>query len=175
MPKIIADLRENILLQARALLLQGGFESLTMRTVASACNVAVGTVYNYFPSKEMLVAGIMLQDWQHALHTMREHSAAATSALDGLRCITIGLIDFWSIYRTTWQRYTESGHAAPLYGAYRHQLLLQLEDLIRPLLLRFHCSGETALPGFLAETLLSAAREGKQRFDEIAPILIRLL
>lgn len=175
MPKIIADLRDNILLQARTLLLKGGFEALTMRAVASGCKVAVGTVYNYFPSKEMLAASVMLQDWQSALQTMRSSSENAAAALEGLRCVASGLTSFWDIYRETWQGYTESGHTVPLYGAYRQHLIHQLEDIIRPLLLRFNCHNEPALPGFLAETLLSAAREGEGRFDELAPILTRLL
>ena len=46
---------EEILAAARALLLEKGTGALTMRSVAAACGVAVGSIYNYFPSKGALV------------------------------------------------------------------------------------------------------------------------
>ena len=52
MPKKIAELREKMIAYARQALLQEGTPALTVRSTASACGVAVGTVYNYFPSKE---------------------------------------------------------------------------------------------------------------------------
>lgn len=175
MPKIIAELRETILQHARVMLLDGSCDTLTMRSIASACGVAVGTVYNYFPSKEMLLASVMLQDWQTALSCMHERTAQAASPLEGLRCINLEIIGFWDLYRDTWQWYAQSGHTAPLYGAYRQELVHQLEEVIQPLLARFHCPHEPALPGFLAETLLFSAREGEARFTELAPILSRLV
>ena len=33
----------------------------TVRSVAAGCGVAVGTVYNYFSSKDMLIAAFMLE------------------------------------------------------------------------------------------------------------------
>lgn len=175
MPKIIAELRENILLQARSLLLDGDSEAFTIRAVASACHIAVGTVYNYFSSKEVLMASVMLQDWQSALNAMKTQSALAFSPLEGLRSIHRELLRFWDIYRDVWRRYGESSPAAPLYGPYRQELIRQLEAIIYPLLTRFHCICEDALPAFLAEALLSSAREGEASFERIAPILSRLV
>ena len=62
MPKIIENLREILLAASRTLLLEEGYRALTMRQVAGLCHVAVGTVYNYFPSKDMLDAHILLED-----------------------------------------------------------------------------------------------------------------
>ena len=87
MPKIIADLEENILKEARRVLLESGYDALTMRAVASGCGIAVGTVYNYFASKELLCARVMLRDWQQALDGMCEDISSAPDALLGLRCI----------------------------------------------------------------------------------------
>lgn len=46
MPKKIAELREKMIAYARQALLQEGTSALTVRSTASACGVAVGTVYN---------------------------------------------------------------------------------------------------------------------------------
>ena len=63
MPKRIENLQENILRQAKPLMLESGYEALAMRDVAARCGIAVGTLYNYFPSKEALAGGVMLEDW----------------------------------------------------------------------------------------------------------------
>ena len=60
MPKIIPGLRERLIKEAEQQLVTGGYTALTIRSVAKACHVAVGTVYNYFPSKEEFVASALL-------------------------------------------------------------------------------------------------------------------
>jgi len=62
MPKRIENLRENILACAKKEMLAQGFDALNIRNVARGCGIAVGTVYNYFPSKDMLAAAVMLED-----------------------------------------------------------------------------------------------------------------
>lgn len=70
MPKVIAQLRGDILSNARQILFSEGYDTFTMRSVTAACHVAVGTVYNYFPSKVMVVAEVILEDWKAALLRM---------------------------------------------------------------------------------------------------------
>ena len=49
--------REAILAASQKLVMEKGLQAVNMRTVASVCGVAVGSVYNYFPSKaELLTA-----------------------------------------------------------------------------------------------------------------------
>ena len=51
MPKIIENIREKLLEEARRQVMEEGYEAMTIRSVAGACGVGVGTVYNYFSSK----------------------------------------------------------------------------------------------------------------------------
>ena len=67
MPKIIENIRENLLEEARRQVMEQGYSAMTIRSVAKACGVGVGTVYNYFSSKDMLVASFMLVDWQECI------------------------------------------------------------------------------------------------------------
>ena len=70
MPKRIENLRETILTTARAQLLETGYQDFAMREAAHRCGVAVGTLYNYFPSKDALAAAVMLEDWHEDLDAM---------------------------------------------------------------------------------------------------------
>ena len=63
MPKIIINAREEILKEAKRQLLENGYSATTIRSVAKATGIATGTVYNYFPSKDMLLASFMMEDW----------------------------------------------------------------------------------------------------------------
>ena len=174
MPKIIADLQKDILDKAREILLSQGYEALAMRRVAAACHVAVGTVYNYFPSKDMLVAQVILADWRTVLGRM-DRLPAAPTPLDTLGSVFRELEGFYHQYSALWSEYTAAGHVAPITGAYHQQLVEQIETVIRSALAPFSPLCSPALPGFLAEALLTAAGRGQSRFDQLSPIFVRLL
>ncbi len=174
MPKIIAELREDLLGKAREALFEQGYEALTMRGIAGACNVAVGTVYNYFPSKDMLVAAVTLEDWRKALGRMAALPPAGTTT-DALEGVFRELMGFYDQYRGIWREYTAAGHTAPITGPYHRQLVEQLSGMIEAALAPFGDLCGPALPGFLAESLLSAAGGGWERFEELRPIWLRLV
>ncbi len=72
MPKIIENVREQLLCEAKRQVIEHGYASTTIRSVAAACGVGIGTVYNYFKSKEMLVATFVLEGWKKHLSNMRD-------------------------------------------------------------------------------------------------------
>ena len=53
MPKLIPDAKNNILSIAKKQLFMKGYNGLIIREVAEQCGLAVGTIYNYFSSKDM--------------------------------------------------------------------------------------------------------------------------
>ena len=70
MPKIIENLREQLLVEAKRQIAERGYAETTVRSVARAVGVGVGTVYNYFESKEMLVASFVFDAWKKYLEKM---------------------------------------------------------------------------------------------------------
>ena len=173
MPKIIAELRGDILANARRLLFSGGYDAFTMRSVAAACHVAVGTVYNYFPSKVMLVAEVILEDWKAALLRM-DTPAEGETPLEGLGRIFEELMAFYDKYDALWKEYAAS-NTAPIQGAYHLQLVGQLGEKIAAVLAPCAPLCAPILPEFLAEAFLDAANRGRARFNELLPILEQLL
>ena len=53
--------RERMLDAAFDLSVQGGWDAVQMREVAQRAEVALGTLYRYFPSKEHLLVSVMLE------------------------------------------------------------------------------------------------------------------
>ena len=52
--------RERVILAALQLASEGGYEAVQMRDVATRANVALGTIYRYFASKDALLASAMV-------------------------------------------------------------------------------------------------------------------
>ena len=175
MPKIITDLEQTLRKEARQMILENGYEAFNMRAVAARCGVAVGTVYNYFSSKEVLAASVMLDDWKSALVCMEAGAGNAPDALCGLKHIFLGIVDFWQIYEGVWRGYAGAGRPVPMRSEYHKVLVGQICAIIAPMLERFGGIYTPVLPVFLAENLLGAAAYGKDRFDEIEPVLRRLV
>ena len=57
--------RERMLSAAEELALAGGWDGVQMREVATRADVALGTLYRYFPSKEHLLVSVMLGEVEH--------------------------------------------------------------------------------------------------------------
>ena len=81
MPKIIENVRGQLVAEARRQVAAYGYTSTTIRSVAKACGVGTGTVYNYFPSKDMLIAAFMLEDWKKQLAAMLNEALEMAAGL----------------------------------------------------------------------------------------------
>lgn len=60
--------KEEILRVSRALLQEQGWAALNIRSVAAACGVSVGSIYNYFNSKAELVGETVESVWHEIFH-----------------------------------------------------------------------------------------------------------
>ena len=94
MPKIIENIRENLLAEAKRQVTELGYSAMTIRSVATACGVGTGMVYNYFPSKDMLVASFMLEDWMLCMQAIEQGSAEAEDTKAALYCMYQELLNY---------------------------------------------------------------------------------
>lgn len=63
MPKIIHDIEQRIEQEAMALFNEFDFNQVDMKLIAKKCNIAVGTLYNYYPNKQQLFVKVMQKGW----------------------------------------------------------------------------------------------------------------
>ncbi len=174
MPKQIENLQERILETAKCELLGSDYSRFTIRSVAKECGIAVGTIYNYYASKDILAASVMLMDWNEALSAMRLGSGTSVSITEGLHVIYIEIEKFNSLYKGVWSQFSYTCQFASEYSM-RHDLLLnQLAEIIHALLLRFHIAEDKFLENFIAENLLLAAMK-QSEFHALAAIFNRIL
>ena len=64
--------KEAILSQCRHLVMADGIAAINMRSVAAACGVALGSLYNYFPSKSALIAATVESVWTDIFYGARQ-------------------------------------------------------------------------------------------------------
>lgn len=98
MPKVIENLRENILLEAKNILLTKNFKDLSIREIAKSCNIGTGTFYNYFSTKEELVAEIFREDWKKVANLVDELKLADDPCKEKFRKIYVSIGMFVSSY-----------------------------------------------------------------------------
>lgn len=174
MPKIIEHLRTNLMASAREILQNEGYDALTIRRVAAQCDIAIGTTYNYFPSKDVLAASVMVEDWNSALQQLRQRCEQAPSVLHGLRLVYDCIADYCHLYRNVWGQYSVPSRTMPFIRSRHKMLVEQLSVEIEPLLEKYECLFYSQLPAFLARSLLSAATDPDTTFNDLIPIFRKL-
>ena len=164
MPKIIENLEVRLIAEAKKQLEQSGYSALTIRSVAKGCGVGVGTVYNYFPSKEALLATYMLENWNACMERIQIASQTATEAKTVLHCIYTQLLQYSEEHRAVFR---DEAAASAFAGSFGHYHRLLRAQLAAPL--RKFCESDFAAE-FVAEALLVWTMAGKE-FDDLYGVL----
>lgn len=76
--------KEEILNTSRALIQREGWSAVNIRSVAAACGVSVGSIYNYFDSKAALLGATVESVWCEIFHRPEDGSVFQ----DTQACIT---------------------------------------------------------------------------------------
>ncbi|MBQ9700771.1 MAG: TetR/AcrR family transcriptional regulator [Lachnospiraceae bacterium] len=175
MPKIIENVRETLILEARKQIETVGYAGVTVRSIASACGVGVGTVYNYFKSKDMLVATCILEDWSKAIGAINDYSIKATNPEEIFRCIYTELKTFIQLQKAIF----EDAEAIKVFnGAFseRHKMLRgQLAEPIKTVCNNANIDmGDGFMADFIAESILTWTVAGRS-YEDISVLLLKLL
>jgi AcrR family transcriptional regulator len=82
---VLRKREERIVQTARRLFLNKGYEQSTVLEIARACDVAVGTVYKHFSSKEQLLIGVLDHQMRRLLRAVKRAVREHSDPLDQLR------------------------------------------------------------------------------------------
>ena len=173
MPKIIENLREQIIEEARKQLFENGYSKTTIRSVAAACGIGTGTMYNYFSSKDILISSFMLEDWKKA--TSKMEALDTNDSLKFLEGINSILTDYISKYRFLFEDKEASKAYFSVFTERHNKLRRVIAEIILPIC---NVSGvdSSFLSTHIAESMLFWALDGisfnKQK--EILKLLLKL-
>lgn len=167
MPKIIENAREQIIEEARRQLFESGYAGTTIRSVASACGIGIGTVYNYFPSKDLMFSAFILEDWRAAI---KEIEALSPEDFEEFYTgINSALGAFVSKYEFLFRDKDATATFASVFSERHIQLRHQIAGIIAPTCEKN--SGRYSDPGFLsgyvAESVLLWIMSGTDIKDQL--------
>ncbi len=74
--------KDEILKNAREIISTKSVEALSIRSLAAKCNVATGSLYNYFPSKEDLIFEAVVSVWKDVFDLAHIDECCFTMAVD---------------------------------------------------------------------------------------------
>ncbi len=72
MPKIIKNLDEKIFNVAWQLFTDSGYDNVDIKAIAKECNVAVGTLYNYYGNKRDLFLKVLEKSWNNTFTKLKK-------------------------------------------------------------------------------------------------------
>ena len=174
MPKIIENIRAKLLEEAKRQVEEQGYSAMTIRSVATACGVGVGTVYNYFSSKDMLVASFMLEDWMTCLGNIQTDCTEEADSKEVLHRIYVELLSFKEKYTGLFADENALGSYSASFPK-RHQMLRsQLAAHILILTRRQKKADPEFLADFIAESMLTWIMADYE-FEQIAEVVLQLL
>ena len=166
MPKIISDIKVNILKETKAQILENGYSKVTIRSIANKLNLAVGTIYNYFPSKDMIVATFMLEDWNVVLEKIQND---IFEVKDKIKVIYDGLLEFIVSYDYIFCDSSAEQNYAIMSKKYHNIFRNQIVELIVK-----NNITSNFVATFLAQNLITWALE-KTPYSNLEPIFKKII
>lgn len=176
MPKIFPNLQQTLLDKTALILREEGYSALSIRRIAAECHVATGTVYNYFKSKDEMVAGIMLVDWSKTVDEMKNSVTNVSMGREdphqefsnGIVGVTMSIRNFNNRYAATFGQFEEAGGSMNIVQKYHHLLRDQIDDILLKLIENTGPNDLRAVIPILSETILTVSQR-----DDIDNVMIR--
>ena len=157
MPKIIPDLKKNIISKGRTILFEEGYDALSMRRMANECGIAVGTIYNYMRNKDDLVAHICMEDWFEAVKSIKEELKEAEGFADAVGIIYRGVTSFRDCYIRCWREYSLSSGSKDIVSRIHPNLREQVAGMIEQFMENTESQEKKKAIGYMLAELLIAS------------------
>lgn len=96
------DLTKEIILKAKDIIDANGTKFLSMRKLATSLDIAVGTLYNYYPNKQSVLAKVMEVYWMQFYKSSMEQAKNNQSIDEELTWFIDQCQDFSLRYQDAW-------------------------------------------------------------------------
>ena len=167
MPKIIGNLKEKLLTEADRQLRDVGYGAMTIQSIAKGCGVGVGTVYNYFASKDEIVVACVAAAWMKRMDMIRAVAQYSQTYDSVIHCIYDQIRAFGVEYEYFFKDPTAANSVDGAIFRYMWFLSSQLAEPLRKF-----CKSD-AEAQIIAEALLAWIRTGKS-FEEVYGSIMKL-
>jgi AcrR family transcriptional regulator len=136
MSRITENPQQLILSKAKDILYNEGYQKLSMRNISKACNIALGTIYNYYPTKKELVVEMMADYWHEYFNRIEGTANLDCNFYEKLHKIFDELSIFIKTFKEVWLKpelydnpdYIES--SAEKEDIYIERLVIFIEDIL---------------------------------------------
>ena len=153
----------GILEVARALYAAGGYENVSMASVAAAAGLSEGTLYNYFRNKRDLVLRVSLVDFVDRIAEAERIVAAASSLREGLTGLIAMQLRIIVEAREIYRIWLREVRAAKGYRRSRSRdLLREFSNQLLDLLERFDVEADPVVgltPAMMRDMVLGGAEQ----------------
>lgn len=166
------NLREQIQLEAKRQMITLGYSKTTIRSVATACKIGVGTMYTYFNSKDELISSFMLEDWRKCVAEME--SIDSTEPRQFLEHVQEVLSKFIHKYEALFRDKDAIRAFAEVFSERHMQLRSRMAQVIMPICGRIEDSDKELFAEHIAESIIRWSMEGKD-FDKQYKIIQKLI
>ena len=160
MPKILDNVKADLISHTRKLLQEKGYGAVSMRAVAFECHIAPGTIYNYFSSKDEMIAACMSEDWGNTLDSMKGLVGRFRSIKEVISAIYESIVE----YTGSHYRLFEDPEAVESYRIsskkYHGMLIEQLTEILDAPCRSNARHYTEGLAEFIAEAVLERAVRG---------------
>lgn len=175
---------ERILQAARMVLIEAGFESFTFDEVSRRAEVPIGTLYQFFANKYVLICELDRQDTAANLAEIRSFSehVPALQWPDFLDEFIDHLARMWRedpSRRAVWHAVQSTPATRATAAATEREMLEPLAEMLAPLALELSYEDRIDLAGFLVHTVVSllnyAVSGPEENFDHVVAEIKRML
>ena len=131
--------RSMLLAAARGVIAERGLHATTVRDVAAAGEVAVGTVTYHFSSIQEVLAGVLEHEMESYSAAIWTRAASAPTGLDGLTVLIDGLMASDQRTREHWKLWLDFWALAahyPQYSSWQSRVYRDLHQLTADILTR---------------------------------------
>ena len=173
MPKIIENVRGMLIEECQNQITANGYDNVTIRSIAKGCGLGLGTFYNYFKSKDMLIATFLLDDWKARMEKIVKKNESELDPMVSVCDIYNEINDFIKVHHSIFLA-PSAIKAFNMSGANYHKFVRN--QVAAPIYNSCVLSGfENAefLSLYVAESLITWT-VAKKEYEEIAAIISKL-